>query len=148
MSSKKINKVYELAFHIVPIISESEAKKVFDSVLSFISNEARVISSEEAIDIELAYTMFSKGKDSSGQYARFNNAFFGSIKFESKMEFAVSLRDMVYNNENIFRFLIIESTEDDTRIDDKILSDDLENKDKEGKSGSAKNVKVEKEITV
>lgn len=126
MSSKKTSKVYEAVFHIVPTVNESTASKVFANVLDFVKKEGRVISSEDVVDMELAYTMFSNGKDGNGKYTRFDNSFFGSIKFESKMAFAVSLREMLYNNENIFRFLILDSVEEDTRIGGDMPADDEE----------------------
>ena len=76
----KENKVYEVAFNIVPTLSDEALAAEFGNLKEALSKAgAPVISEQYPKTIPLAYTM---NRVINNKNNKFNSAFFGWVKFE------------------------------------------------------------------
>ena len=114
--TKKISKVYELSFHIIPTLSEKEVADMYAWVNETIGKKAKILSSEEPELGELAYTIrhFVRGED--GLFERFNTSYFASVKFEGEQSFIPTLGKTLREKESILRHIVLETVAEDTRL--------------------------------
>lgn len=113
------NQVYEVGFHIVPLVRASadgrEEDKVaaeVDSIKSIIEKNGGVLITDEFPKlINLAYTMV---KDIDGKRMKFDTAYFGWLKFEMKTDSITAVKGWMDNNKNVLRFLIIKTVKEST----------------------------------
>ena len=97
--------VYELGFHIIPSVEKNNIADEIGSIRSAIEKLGGIFVAEEFPKlITLAYTMT---KDIDGKRYKFNNAYFGWLKFEIGKE-------LIDSNNNILRFLIIKTVREST----------------------------------
>lgn len=108
-------KLYELSFHIVSSLSESEAESKFVALKEGIGGE--IVKEGFPKLISLAYTITKKIK---GANTRFDKAYFGWIKFMSTAEGVNELHHKMELDENILRFLLIKTVDDDEHSTSKI----------------------------
>lgn len=103
-------RIYEASYLLLPFITEEDIPKEAGRVKEQISLSGGVIFSEEdPKPIKLAYPMF---KVISNKNTKFENAYFGWIKFEGKAENISKVKKALENNENILRFLILKTTKE------------------------------------
>ena len=121
MSSKKLKSVYDLGFHIIPTLEDSDALKVFNSVKSTIEKSSEILNVEEPKKIELEYTITHKVRDENGVYYRFDDAYFATVKFFCDKTFINELKQSLKENENIMRILVVETVRDETRAPQEFL---------------------------
>lgn len=106
------NLVYEVGFHLLPIIDESSVPTEALKIRSIIEeNEGIIISEEASKMVALAYDI-SKAVDTKRQ--KFNKAYFGSIKFEMDPSKILSVKNKVETLPNVLRSLIIKTVREDT----------------------------------
>jgi len=104
--------IYELGYHLVPTIPEEQVTTRAEELQNAIVKHKGVVISEGAPKkIALAYTM---KKNVGGKYERYDNAYFGYIKFEMEPKEASIVHDEVKVNENVLRFLLVKTLREDT----------------------------------
>lgn len=103
-------RVYEISYLLLPFITEEDISKESGRVKELISLSGGVIFSEEEPKlIPLAYEM---SKVISNKNTKFNNAYFGWVKFEGEATQISTVKKALENNENILRFLILKTTKE------------------------------------
>ena len=106
---------YEIGFHIIPTIEESEAEGIFSLVKTSIEKSGSIISEEKSEVMELAYSIRHLPAGST-KYNIYDKSFFSSIKFDMEEDKLKSFEEEVKGVENIFRYMIIKTVREDTRF--------------------------------
>jgi ribosomal protein S6 len=108
---KETRPIYEIGFHVVPTVEESAVMSVVDELKGEISKgDAEMIGEGAPSKIRLAYTIERKGV---GKYDKFDDAYFGFIKFATERENIPGLETYLRANRNILRYLLVETTRED-----------------------------------
>lgn len=106
--------VYETGFHLNPALPEGEVLGKVTDLKNQISERGGVFISEGFPSLRpLAYTIV---KRIGNENKRFNQGFFGWIKFEMTPEAIVDFKKVLENDNDIIRFLIIKTVREDTMI--------------------------------
>lgn len=103
-------RTYEVSYLLLPFIAEEEVPKevgLMKENLSLLGG--MIFSGEEPKLIGLAYPMF---KVISNKNTKFENAYFGWIKFDSESENVFQIKKAFENNEKVLRFLILKTTKE------------------------------------
>ncbi len=136
-------KLYELGFHIVSLLNESEAESKFVALKKEIEILGGEIVKEKAPKtMSLAYTITKKIK---GANTRFNEAYFGWIKFNATAEAILDLKEKVQGDEDILRFLLIKTVDDDERSTSKIPLEEEKEEDEKIEEKKVEKREVKKE---
>lgn len=134
-------KLYELGFHIVSSLSESEAESKFVALKKEIEGiGGEIVKEGEPKLISLAYTIIKKIKAVN---TRFDKAYFGWIKFNANVEAITELKNKVEEDEDILRFLLIKTVDDEEHSTSKIPLEEEKEED-DDKKVEKKEEKVEK----
>lgn len=113
------SKLYELGFHIVGTIDSNKVASVIDEIKSLITNHhGDIVREGEVREMTLAYTMV---KHVAGVNKKYNQSFFDWIKFTMSPEDVVNLKTAVDSNENIIRFIIVKTVNDDEHSTSKLV---------------------------
>lgn len=105
-------RVYEVSYWLVPTISESEVPEHYVRLQKRITDATGVIISEEAPYLrETAYEMI---KVINNVNKRFNEGYFGWIKFEMTPRNAVAVQDAFEADTTLIRSLIIKTVRENT----------------------------------
>lgn len=106
--------VYEIGFHLIPLVAEDEVATHVSGVKSILDKAgARVIAEEAPALTELAYTISKRIK---GSREDFDTAYFGWIKFVAEREAIKEIDEAVRATEEILRFIIVKTLQEDTRF--------------------------------
>jgi ribosomal protein S6 len=125
------NLIYEIGYHLLPTIDESEVPTEVSKIKSIIEENGGVIVSEEMPKmVVLAYDI-SKAINIKRQ--KFNKAYFGWVKFEADPAKVADIKNKVENIQNVLRFLIIKTVKENTIHVPKIPMFRKENNNKEEK---------------
>ena len=124
--------VYELAFHLVPTLSEDEISVQFSHLKSLIEKKGGTFISEETPQMtNLAYEI---SKTVKAQKKHYKSSYFGWVKFEINPEEIADLEKQVKNFESMLRYLLITTVRENTIFvprDKKVAREDSES-DTEG----------------
>ncbi|MBY0376706.1 30S ribosomal protein S6 [Patescibacteria group bacterium] len=105
-------RVYEVGYLLAPTIAEEEVPAHYTSLKDLVvSLGGEMISDEIPKMIPLAYTML---KVVSNVRSKFNNAYFGWVKFEMNPDKIGELKSKLDLNPNIVRFLITKTVKENT----------------------------------
>ncbi len=105
-------RVYELGYLLVPTISEEDAPVIFGNLKELVSSLGGIaISDEMPKMISLAYAMV---KVVSNVRNKFNNAYFGWIKFTMGTDAVLELKKKLNLDSNLIRFLILKTVKENT----------------------------------
>ncbi len=105
-------RVYELAFHLVPTISESEVAVQFSHLKSLVEKRKGAFISEQAPALmKLTYEV---PKTVKGQKKWYENAYFAWVKFSLDAAEIEGLEKEVKNFESMLRYLLIKTVAEDT----------------------------------
>lgn len=145
---KELNtQVYELGYLLVPTLSEEEVRGYFTSLKDMISNaKGEFISEEMPRLIPLAYEMT---KVISNVNHKFNDGYFGWIKFEMSTQDVLDLKAKLDLESNIIRFLITKTVRENTIAQKKFTPKDSfrkKTKKEEGEEVPLNEEEVDKEI--
>ena len=122
-------KLYELGFHLLPTIGEDKVNDAFSNVTGIISkNGGEIIKSGEPQAIKLAYTITKKIKT---QNERFKTAYFAWVKFNSSSSDVEKIKEEVDQDENILRYIIVKTVDDDEHSTIKLVNE----KDEDSEDG-------------
>jgi len=140
--------VYELAFHLLPTLSEDESAKLVSGLKSLLEKEGGTIINEEAPKpMQLAYTMVKKRE---GKNAKFDSSFFGVLKFDADAEVLIPLKEELDLNKSSLRYLIIKTVREYAPIQNRPVFREVKTEDSKPISkpaGQVKEVKDAKPIS-
>jgi ribosomal protein S6 len=106
------NLVYEVGFHLLPVIEESNVPTEALNIKAIIEeNGGTIISEEMPKMVALAYDI-SKVVDTKRQ--KFNKAYFGWVKFEMDPSQILNVKNKVESSANVLRSLIVKTVREDT----------------------------------
>lgn len=108
-NSSNSQPVYEVGYHVVPTVGDEGVAAVVDSLKSALG-AAEIISDSFPQKIRFAYTV---ERATSGKREKYDDAYFGFIKFAIDREAIPALEEALRANRNILRFLLIETTRED-----------------------------------
>ncbi len=112
------NGVYELGFQLVPTIADEHVASQMDAIKATISKHKGVFISEDFPKLKpLAYTM---AKTIGSKKQKFDQAYFGWVKFETASNNIPSLKTELDKNENILRSMIIVTVRENTLVSQRI----------------------------
>jgi ribosomal protein S6 len=104
--------VYELGYHIVSTVAEENLPKEVETLKAIVLKDGGSLVSEgEPKLINLAYSMTKSVADIK---KKFNTAYFGWIKFETKSELIPTIDKAVKGNPNVLRYLLIKTVRENT----------------------------------
>jgi ribosomal protein S6 len=115
-------RVYELAFHLIPTLSDEEITVQFSHLKSLIEKKGGTFIGEGApAMIDLAYEI---SKTVKALKKRYNKAYFGWVKFEINPEEIAAIEKDMKAFETVIRYLVITTVRENTYIGPKELSKD------------------------
>ena len=105
-------RIYEVGFHIVPSVLQEEVGTIFSALKDEIEkNHGAVIFEDSPKMIPLSYTM---QKSKAGKYTKYNQAYFGWVKFESEPEGVLIIDAYLKANEQILRHIVLKTVRENT----------------------------------
>lgn len=113
-------RIYELGYHLVPTLSEEQIPKASGAVRGMIERISKDIIAEELpVFIDLAYTIV---KTIEHKNKRFDEAYFGWVKFEANPESIALLEEALKKDENVLRYIVVKTLRENTFISKKFPS--------------------------
>lgn len=113
-------RVYELGYHLVPTLAEEQIPGASGAVRGMIERISKDIIAEDLpVFIDLAYTVV---KTIEHKNKRFDEAYFGWIKFEASPAGIAELEEALKKDENVLRYLITKTVRESTFIAKKFVS--------------------------
>lgn len=107
-------RIYELGYHLVPTLAEEQIPKASGAVRGMIERISKDIIAEELpVFIDLAYQIV---KTVEHKNKRFDEAYFGWIKFEGSPAVISELEEGLKKDENVLRYLIVKTIRENTFI--------------------------------
>jgi ribosomal protein S6 len=106
------SQVYELGYHIVSTVAEENVLKELETLKAVVLQDGGSLVSEgEPKLINLTYSMTKSVADIK---KKFDTAYFGWIKFETKSELMPIIKKAVDQNPLILRYLLIKTVRENT----------------------------------
>lgn len=106
--------VYEVGFHIVPSVEESSLGDVVETIRTVLTKAgAEMIKEQFPQKVALAYTI---ERAVAGKREKYNEAYFGVIKFAVDREHIAALETLLRDSKEILRHLLIETTREESVI--------------------------------
>src|SRR5690348_14619691 len=100
--------VYEVGFHVVPTVSEAEAKAVLERIKGALSKtDASVIAEEEPKRMTFAYRI---ERSVQGKREKYTEGYFGWVKFEADSEAIKPLEEMLRDDREVLRSILVHTT--------------------------------------
>ena len=113
-------RVYELGYHLVPTIAEEQIPQVSGAVRGMIEAiSGNIIAEETPVFIDLAYQIV---KTVEHKHYRFDDAYFGFIKFEASPEGIATLEEALKKDDNVLRYLVVKTLKENTFLSKKFPS--------------------------
>jgi len=113
-------RIYELGYHLIPTLAEEQIPKASGAVRGMIERISKDIIAEELpVFIDLAYQVI---KTVEHKNKRFDEAYFGWIKFEAEPAGIAALEEELKKDGNVLRYLIVKTLREDTFIAKKFAS--------------------------
>ena len=107
-------RVYELGYHLVPTLAVEQIPGASGAVRGMIEQVSKDIIAEELpVFIDLAYTIV---KTVEHKNKRFDQAYFGWIKFEANPEGIATLEEALKKDDNVLRYLVVKTIKESTFI--------------------------------
>ncbi|MCK9345293.1 MAG: 30S ribosomal protein S6 [Candidatus Pacebacteria bacterium] len=107
-------RVYELGYHLVPTLAVEQIPAASGAVRGMIEQISKDIIAEELpVFIDLAYTVI---KTIDHKNKRFDQAYFGWVKFEANPEGIATLEEALKKDENVLRYLVVKTIKENTFI--------------------------------
>lgn len=107
--------VYEIGYLLVPSIPEEQIEKEEETLKKIVTdNGAKIVAFDIPHREKLAYTM--RKKTVSGSYEKFNQAYFGWIKFEVNSDKIEIIKKAFDKNVSVLRMLLITTVAENTYL--------------------------------
>jgi ribosomal protein S6 len=129
-------KVYELGIVLVSSIPEEKVGDEVTRIKDILTKHNASIIAEETPKLrKLAYTMVKK---IAAVNKRFENGYFGWVKFDATPDQATAIKKEVQENDNVLRLILITTIRDNTLLSSKLnLGEEGEDDKKEDKPAVA-----------
>ncbi len=128
--------VYELGYHIVSTVAEENLPKEVENLKAIVLKDGGSLVSEgEPKLINLAYSMTKSVADIK---KKFNTAYFGWIKFETKSALIPEMKKKIDASSTVLRYLLIKTVRENTLFTPKLT---VRAPGKEGKEEAAPKAK-------
>ncbi|MDO8493334.1 MAG: 30S ribosomal protein S6 [bacterium] len=115
MENDTTKKLYEVGYLLIPLIPEDKVADEVNTVRSYIENTGGFIVSEEQPKMrKLSYEIKQRGMAS--KKARFEDAYFGSMRFQATAEAVLAVNESLDKNDKILRFLMIKTVKEVPRV--------------------------------
>lgn len=112
--------VYEVGFHIIPIIVEDDLGARVTAIRDVIEeHKGKMIADEYPKHLDLAYPMV---KIASNKRATYHSAYFGWMKFEVEPKDAKAIQAKLMADDNILRFIFVKTVRENTMVPKKIFT--------------------------
>ena len=122
-------RVYELGYHLVPTLAVEQIPQASGAVRGMIERISKDIIAEELpVFIDLAYQVV---KTINHKNKRFDDAYFGFIKFASSPAGIAKLEEELKKDENVLRYLVTKTLRENTFISKKFPSTNPKGRDTE-----------------
>ncbi len=145
-SQSERSRIYEVGFHIVPLLTEEVVAEEFSTIKNLIETQGGAFISEEGPRLRsLAYTL---DKEISGKKQHFDQAYFGWVKFEVDAEALSKIKLGLEAMENVLRSLIFKTVRENTLISKRpaTVRPDGERPAKTGEEGTISPEELDKTI--
>jgi ribosomal protein S6 len=110
-SPKETRPIYEVGFHVTPAVDEAGAASVAEALKAEImKGDAEIISEGAPARMRLAYTIEIAH---TGKHEKFDEAFFGFVKFAIEREHIPALEAWLRGNSQILRYLLVITVRED-----------------------------------
>ncbi len=120
-------RIYELGYHLVPTLPAEKIPEASGAVRGMIERISKDIIAEELpVFIDLAYQVI---KTINHKNKRFDDAYFGFIKFEASPEDIAKLEAELKKDENVLRYLVVKAFRENTFVSKKFPSTNPKNRD-------------------
>ncbi len=130
-------RVYELGYHLVPTIPEEQIPEVSGAVRGMIEQISQDIIAEELpVFIDLAYEVV---KTINHKNKRFEDAYFGWVKFESSPEGIATLEEALKKDENVLRYIVVKTLRENIYLSKKFPSSNAKVRDEENAPSEEEN---------
>lgn len=131
-NTEEDNLIYEIGYHLLPNIDESEVPVQSLKIKSTIEENEGVVISEGMPKMTILSYDISKDIDSKKH--KFNKAYFGWVKFETDPSRVGDIKSKVESLANVLRFIIVKTVREETMHTPKIPMFKKENISKEEKT--------------
>jgi len=113
--------VYEIGYLVVSSVPEERLSAEVDSIKKIITDAGAVIIADEMpVKHQLAYTM--RRKTVSGSYEKYDEAYFGWVKFEMNSDKVEAVKKSIEVHPAILRMLLITTVRENTYLGKKALA--------------------------
>jgi len=118
-TTKEGMQVYELGFHIVPLISEENLAPEVETIKAMLEKHGATFISEDSPKMRpLAYPMHKKIEAVNHN---FKSAYFGWVKFETSPSELIAIKSALDLNKNVLRFLLIKTVRENTLMAGRVI---------------------------
>jgi ribosomal protein S6 len=136
--------VYEVGYHIVPIVAENDLGVCVTAIRDAIEAVGgSMIADEYPRHMELSYPMV---KIAANKRATHHSAYFGWMKFEVVPAGAKSLEAKLKADDTILRFILVKTARENTMVPKKVLQQKPREESKEDTKTEDKPVLTEAEL--
>ncbi|MBI5645139.1 30S ribosomal protein S6 [Candidatus Kaiserbacteria bacterium] len=112
-SESAISRIYEVGYHVVPMIAEDQVEKIVSEIRSAIEQAGGSFIAEGAPSLtKLSYDIETK---ENGKKMWHDRGYFGWIKFESTPDAARMLEEMLRRHPSILRCIVFQTVREETR---------------------------------
>ena len=109
---QKEARIYEVGYLVVPSVSEEELPREVTALKDVLEKEKAAVISEEFPKLRaLAYPM---QKRVGGEYQKYQNAYFGWVKFEVSAESVKRIEQTFKQSEKVLRFILVKTVREQT----------------------------------
>lgn len=104
--------IYELGFHIVPSVAENDLPEIISKLKTIITENSAVVISEGFPQLkQLAYPIQKENSEGKKSWVK---AYFGWVKFEVAKESIKKIEQVLKNDSQILRFLLVKTVKENT----------------------------------
>ena len=136
--------VYEVGFHIVPIVAEDDLGVRVTAIRDAIETAGgSMIADEYPRHMELTYPML---KIAENKRATHHSAYFGWMKFEVEPKGAIVIDTALKADDLILRFIIVKTVRENTMVPKKVLQQKRGDEAKADEPAEEKPIMSEAEI--
>lgn len=129
-TTEKKMKIYEVGYLVLPSVPEEHIPAEVSKIKASIEKGGGVFITEDFPKLRpLAYTM---RKNSGGRNLKHDSAYFGWVKFEASSGEIAEIKAEITKNENILRFMIVETVRENTMFVPRMTFRKTEETGKEG----------------
>src|SRR3989344_1533702 len=112
-AEEKLPRIYEIGYNIVPTVKEEDLEKIVGTIRAQIEKAGGSFIAEGAPSLtRLSYQMSTREGD---KWVEYDRGYFGWLKFETSVETARALEEMLKGNASVMRFIVFRTVREDTR---------------------------------